>query len=95
MCFKNQNAMVIGADYYESDEQRAAVIAAGGVPLGIGENSVIENCIVDKNARIGKNVVIRNAGGIQVGDVGGWVGGWSGWVGGCEGGWWPGWDGWV
>ena len=39
---------------------------AGGVPLGIGENSTVENCIVDKNARIGKNVVIRNAANIEV-----------------------------
>lgn len=59
--------MVIGADYYESDEQRRKVSAEGGVPLGIGANSVIKNCIVDKNARIGKNVVIENTAGVQVG----------------------------
>ena len=50
----------MGADYYESEEQVAATIAAGGVPIGIGENTVISNAIVDKNARIGKNVKIVN-----------------------------------
>lgn len=52
--------MIMGADYYESEEQVAATIAAGGVPIGIGENTVISNAIVDKNARIGKNVKIIN-----------------------------------
>lgn len=55
-----QDAMIMGADYYESEEQLAATIAAGGVPIGIGENTVISNAIVDKNARIGKNVKIIN-----------------------------------
>ena len=41
--------MIIGADYYESDEQKAKVIAAGGVPVGIGEGCTISNAIIDKN----------------------------------------------
>jgi ADP-glucose pyrophosphorylase len=61
-----QNALIIGADYYESEEQRAKVLADGGVPLGIGSGSSIKNCIVDKNARIGKNVVIENKAGVEV-----------------------------
>lgn len=61
-----QNTLLIGADYYESEEQRAKVVADGGVPLGIGAGSSIKNCIVDKNARIGKNVVIENKGGLDV-----------------------------
>lgn len=61
-----QNAMIIGADYYESDEQRKKVLAAGGVPLGIGAGTTIKNCIVDKNARIGKNVTIENKKGVEV-----------------------------
>ena len=31
------------------------------IPIGIGTNTVIENAIIDKNARIGKNVVIRGS----------------------------------
>jgi len=60
-----KHAMLIGADYYESDEQKAKVIAEGGVPVGIGEGSVISNAIIDKNARIGKNCTITNAAGVE------------------------------
>lgn len=29
-----------------------------GIPTGIGEGSIIRKAIVDKNARIGKNVLV-------------------------------------
>ena len=58
-----QMAMIMGADYYESDEQREKLMSQGKVPIGIGEGSHIENTIVDKNARIGKNCKITNKGG--------------------------------
>jgi hypothetical protein len=61
-----QHTLIIGADYYESEEQRQKVLAEGGVPLGVGAGTVIKNCIVDKNARIGRNVKIVNEGGVQV-----------------------------
>jgi len=54
-------AMIIGADYYETEEQREALLAEGKVPVGIGAGSVIKNAIIDKNARIGKNCKIINA----------------------------------
>jgi len=60
-----RDTMVIGADYYESEEDRAQLLASGGVPVGIGEGSTIRNCIVDKNARIGKNCVLVNKEGIE------------------------------
>lgn len=60
-----QDAMVMGSDYYESEEQVAQLKAAGGVPLGIGEGSFITNAIIDKNARIGKNVQIINKEGVE------------------------------
>ncbi|KAF6252581.1 nucleotide-diphospho-sugar transferase [Scenedesmus sp. NREL 46B-D3] len=59
------NTLIIGADYYESEDQVAKVLKQGGVPLGIGAGSKIKNCIVDKNARIGKNVLIENKGCIE------------------------------
>ena len=65
MCRTMQDAMLIGADYYESEEQRKALFEAGRIPMGIGENSVISNTIVDKNARIGKNCRIINKDGIE------------------------------
>lgn len=60
-----EDAMLMGADYYESDEERAKLIAAGKVPMGIGAGSTIRNAIVDKNARIGKNCNIVNASGVE------------------------------
>eukprot|EP00850_Spirogloea_muscicola_P020852 SM000228S07392 [mRNA] locus=s228:180539:185308:- [translate_table: standard] len=55
-----KDTMLSGADYYEVDEERAALLAAGKVPVGVGENTQITEAIVDKNARIGKNVVLIN-----------------------------------
>ena len=60
-----QDAMIMGADYYESADQKAAVLAAGGIPIGIGEGSYITNAIVDKNSRVGKNVKIINKEGVS------------------------------
>ena len=50
----------MGADYYESDKQRADLLSAGRNPIGIGDNCTISNTIVDKNARIGANCTIVN-----------------------------------
>ena len=55
----------MGADYYESEEQRAQLMAAGRLPIGIGAGSVISNTIVDKNARIGEKCTIINKDGIE------------------------------
>jgi glucose-1-phosphate adenylyltransferase len=54
------DALVMGADYYQDQVERDARIEDGKIPLGIGENSRISRAIVDKNARIGKNVQIIN-----------------------------------
>ena len=35
-----QDAMVMGADYYESEDQRAQMFAAGRLPIGIGAGAV-------------------------------------------------------
>jgi glucose-1-phosphate adenylyltransferase len=78
-----QNTMIIGADYYESEEQREKVLKDGGVPLGVGAGTVIKNCIVDKNARIGRNVKIVNEKGVKVSTGG--LGGWVVWKRGCYG----------
>jgi len=54
--------VVLGSDYYESIESIVEHEKAGKPPIGIGTNCRIENTIVDKNARIGNNVVISPAG---------------------------------
>ena len=60
-----QDAMVMGADYYESEEQRERLLQAGRLPIGVGAGSMISNTIVDKNARIGENCQITNKDGIE------------------------------
>jgi len=54
--------ILLGCDYYESIESILEHQKAGNPPIGIGTNCRIENTIVDKNARIGNNVVISPAG---------------------------------
>ncbi|KAL0348821.1 UNVERIFIED_CONTAM: Glucose-1-phosphate adenylyltransferase large subunit, chloroplastic [Sesamum angustifolium] len=63
-----KDTVVLGADYYETDSEIALALSKGKVPLGIGENTRIRECIIDKNARIGKNVVIENSEGVQEAD---------------------------
>jgi glucose-1-phosphate adenylyltransferase len=54
------NALLMGSDYYESPSERLQTLESGKVPLGIGANTTIRRAIVDKNARIGRNVQIVN-----------------------------------
>jgi glucose-1-phosphate adenylyltransferase len=54
------NALLMGSDYYESPSERAKTSESGKVPLGVGANTTIRRAIVDKNARIGRNVQIVN-----------------------------------
>lgn len=55
-------AVLLGCDYYESNESIRSNEAAGRPRIGIGSNTRIENAIIDKNARIGNNVMISPAG---------------------------------
>ena len=59
------NALLMGADYYESPIERAKALESGKIPLGVGANSTIRRAIVDKNARIGRNVQIINKDRVQ------------------------------
>uniref|UniRef100_A0A0D9ZCS1 Glucose-1-phosphate adenylyltransferase n=1 Tax=Oryza glumipatula TaxID=40148 RepID=A0A0D9ZCS1_9ORYZ len=63
-----KDTVMLGADFYETDLERGELLAEGKVPIGIGENTKIQNCIIDKNARIGKNVTISNSEGVQEAD---------------------------
>ncbi|XP_054786493.1 glucose-1-phosphate adenylyltransferase large subunit 3, chloroplastic/amyloplastic-like [Prosopis cineraria] len=63
-----KDTVMLGADFYETDAEISALLAEGRVPVGIGENTKIKDCIIDKNARIGRNVVIANSEGIQEAD---------------------------
>jgi glucose-1-phosphate adenylyltransferase len=54
--------VVMGNDVYESNESIIDNNVKGRPRIGIGQNARIENAIIDKNARIGDNVVISPAG---------------------------------
>jgi glucose-1-phosphate adenylyltransferase len=54
------SSFVMGADYYQSIEEMRDDIVAGLPPVGIGEGTVINGAIIDKNARIGAGVRLLN-----------------------------------
>jgi glucose-1-phosphate adenylyltransferase len=60
-----RHSLVLGADYYESLEEIDRAQATGLPPVGIGQETVIEQAIVDKNARVGRGVQILNAEGAR------------------------------
>ncbi len=65
---KIENSILMGADFFESFEE-IQINAANQKPhIGIGENSIISGAIVDKNARVGKNVRLVNKDKIQTHD---------------------------
>ncbi|MCG8364421.1 MAG: glucose-1-phosphate adenylyltransferase [Pseudanabaenales cyanobacterium] len=60
-----EDSLLMGADYYEPLSESSQHLTRGKIPIGIGEGSVIKRAIVDKNARIGRNVQIVNKERIQ------------------------------
>ena len=63
-----KDTLVMGADSFELERERAVVRAQGGVPLGIGRGSAVSNAILDKNVRIGCNVQVFNKDRVQEAD---------------------------
>lgn len=55
-----RNTYVMGMDFYETDEQRERDRQCGQPTIGIGDGTIIENAIIDKNARVGRNVRMQN-----------------------------------
>ncbi len=54
-----RSSVMMGADYYETQEERAENRRLGRPDIGIGPGSVIEGALLDKKVRIGRNVHIR------------------------------------
>jgi glucose-1-phosphate adenylyltransferase len=50
--------VLMGSDYYESQSSIVENEMVGKPKIGIGQHCRIENAIIDKNARIGDNVII-------------------------------------
>ncbi|MFE4106826.1 glucose-1-phosphate adenylyltransferase [Almyronema epifaneia] len=55
-----ENSLLMGADYYEPMSESSQHLTRGKIPMGIGEGTILRRAIVDKNARIGRNVKIVN-----------------------------------
>ncbi len=54
---KLQNVVMMGADYFDiSGNQRVESPNSGDENIGVGDRSIIENAIIDKNAKIGTDV---------------------------------------
>ena len=58
-------SILMGADYYESDASQRENTQIGIPNIGIGQNCLIQNAIIDKNARIGDNSVLVNREGVE------------------------------
>ncbi len=58
-----ERTVIMGADFYAGEKDTDSP-----VPMGIGEGSVISRAIIDKNAHIGRNVIIRGADGMSDAD---------------------------
>ncbi len=57
---KIENSILMGADYYESFDEINTKAEQMIPHIGIGANSVVRRAIIDKNARIGRNVQLIN-----------------------------------
>jgi glucose-1-phosphate adenylyltransferase len=63
-----QDTLVMGADYYESMDERLLLRERGGIPIGVGKGTTVKRAILDKNVRIGDNVTIVNKDRIEEAD---------------------------
>jgi glucose-1-phosphate adenylyltransferase len=59
-----ERVVMMGADYYESMEEKEENIRRQRCPVGIGLNCIIRNAILDKNVRMGAGVRILNEKGL-------------------------------
>ncbi len=57
-----EDVIVMGSDYYETEEQLQSNVAKGRPNLGIGRNCRIKHAIIDKNTRIGDGCQISPEG---------------------------------
>jgi hypothetical protein len=60
---KIEDALLMGADFFESYSECSAL--PGCTPIGIGAGTHIKRAIIDKNARIGMDCKITNAANVQ------------------------------
>jgi glucose-1-phosphate adenylyltransferase len=60
-----RDTIMVGADRFETDEERRNNRTLGVPDFGVGEGSVLERAIIDKDCRIGRGVRITNPRGLE------------------------------
>lgn len=60
-----EDSLIMGADFYQNFAERQCCMEKGEIPVGIGPSTRIRRAIVDKNARIGRDVKIINKDNVQ------------------------------
>jgi len=59
-----ENSILMGSDFFETVEEMKTNVTRAIPHIGIGENTIIQRSIIDKNTRIGKNVQLVNSRGV-------------------------------
>jgi glucose-1-phosphate adenylyltransferase len=60
-----EDSLLMGADYYEPFVESQCSLDKENIPMGIGADTTIRRAIIDKNARIGRDVKIINKDRVQ------------------------------
>jgi glucose-1-phosphate adenylyltransferase len=68
-----EDVVLMGSDYYETEDQLTANSERGRPHLGLGKGCRVFHAIIDKNARIGDGCVLSPAGKADGSYVGGAV----------------------
>jgi glucose-1-phosphate adenylyltransferase len=68
-----RNTVFIGADRFETEEEKAQNARRRVPNLGVGDGSVIEQAILDKDCRVGRNVRIVNHQNVMEAEAGTYV----------------------
>jgi len=63
-----RNSILMGSNFTESPADRELRAGSAEPPMGIGEGTIIEQAIIDKNFRIGRDCRLVNAGQVQFAD---------------------------
>ena len=65
---KLENSILMGSDFFESFDELKENLNSNIPHIGIGENTIIKNAIIDKNVRIGSNVQLINKNNVETKD---------------------------
>jgi glucose-1-phosphate adenylyltransferase len=63
-----RDTVLIGAGHFETEQERAAARARGLPEVGVGDGSVVERAILDKDCRVGRGVRVVNRAGVAEAD---------------------------